>query len=1005
MSTTTFPDARYVAIWEQSAGPAWQARHGLSSANYQKTFDQLVAQGYRLVEVSGYEVGGDVLYAAIWEQRPGPAWQARHGLTGADYQKTFDELVAQGYRLVEVSGYAVGGDARYAAIWEQRPGPAWQARHGLTGADYQKTFDDLVAKGYRLIDVSGYTIGNEPRYAAIWEQSAGPAWQARHGLTGADYQKTFDDLVAKGYRLTEVSGYGVGGDPHFAAIWEQRPGPAWQARHGLSGVDYQLTFDELLAQGYRLVDVSGYSERILVAAHSVLTHHNDNARTGAYLHETTLTPARVTSSRFGRLYERHVNGDQLAQVLYVRHVPSTRLGTRNLFFAATSTNEVYAFDADDYSPDPNAGLVWKAGPLGPTRLLNDAEICRETIGSVGITSTPVIDVTTQTMYVVARHWANGGAPTPPGSADLAGTDYLHALELSDGTPRVPPQAVGGTDPRTGMTFDPTVQRNRPGLLFLNGVVYVGYGTFNCDGGIYLGWVFGFAADTLAPRAIFCTTRSSSNQWGAGVWQSGNGLVGSQDGHIYFETGNDIFAPQNDAQKASPLAPPELADAFVNLHVTPAWPGLELAGHFQPSNAQRLRDGDRDASFNPIGGHWGDTDLGSGGPILLPGNRLIGGGKQGRYYVIDPATMTLTQDQTSADPVHIGQGFQAFQNTWHPEFSEFDYGGAEGFGPNIHGGPVYWQGPSYVYQMSEKDHLKAYHYDQATGVVVHGTGPAATSVISAPDGMPGGHSSLSASDNQGGIVWTVFPTTNGQWVPVPATMHAFDGLTLSELWADLQEERFAKFNPPTIADGKVFRPVFSQYSYNDTQPGGSNPAPARVGPGKVVVYGLSHHIDRLPPPMQVRRWAGGSDPVPLSTIAELTQRLGGMAALAEPLGDELEIGDERSGRRRDFRAMVTNRSQRVPSRALLDGADPTCHKPPRRTVELQASIFWSEATGAHAVAGEIRDEYLRLGGPTGRLGYPVAPETDTADRRGRVSRFEGGEIVWDPDTGAEASLSE
>ena len=150
--------AEYAAIWEQSSGPARQARNGLTSAQYQSTFDQLVSQGYRLIQVSGYSVNGQDLYAAIWEQSSGPARQARHGLTSAQYQSTFNQLVSQGYRLVDVSGYSVNGQDLYAAIWEQSSGPARQARHGLTSAQYQSTFNQLVSQGYRLVDVSGYSI-------------------------------------------------------------------------------------------------------------------------------------------------------------------------------------------------------------------------------------------------------------------------------------------------------------------------------------------------------------------------------------------------------------------------------------------------------------------------------------------------------------------------------------------------------------------------------------------------------------------------------------------------------------------------------------------------------------------------------------------------------------------------------------------------------------------------------------------------------------------------------
>ncbi|MBE8987627.1 hypothetical protein [Nostoc sp. LEGE 12450] len=249
---------RYAAIWVKSGSGAWEARHGLTSAQYQATFDKLVGEGYRLVDVSGYDVKGQGRYAAIWVKSGGPAWQARHGLTSAQYQATFDKLVGEGYRLVHVSGYAVNGQDRYAAIWEKSDGPAWQARHGLTSAQYQATFDKLVGEGYRLVDVSGYGVNGQDRYAAIWVKSGGPAWQARHGLTSAQYQETFDKLVGEGYRLVDVSGYDVNGQNRYAAIWEKSGGSAWQARHGLTSGQYQATFDKLVGEGYRLVDVSGY---------------------------------------------------------------------------------------------------------------------------------------------------------------------------------------------------------------------------------------------------------------------------------------------------------------------------------------------------------------------------------------------------------------------------------------------------------------------------------------------------------------------------------------------------------------------------------------------------------------------------------------------------------------------------------------------------------------------------------------------------------------------------
>ena|SRR5215217_911101 len=199
----------FAAIWEQVGGPAFQARHGLTADQYQQTFNQLVNQGFRPTCVSGYTVGGggQARFAAIWEQRGGPAFQARHNLTADQYQQTFNQLVSQGFRLTCVSGYNVGGRERFAAIWEQRGGPAFQARHNLTADQYQQTFNQLVSQGFRLRFVSGYSVGGQDRYAAIWEQVGGPAFQARHGLTADEYQQTFDQLGGQGFRLRFVNAF------------------------------------------------------------------------------------------------------------------------------------------------------------------------------------------------------------------------------------------------------------------------------------------------------------------------------------------------------------------------------------------------------------------------------------------------------------------------------------------------------------------------------------------------------------------------------------------------------------------------------------------------------------------------------------------------------------------------------------------------------------------------------------------------------------------------------
>ena len=250
---------RYAAVWEKRDDGKWAYQYGLGAADYQKEMDKQVKAGFRLTCVSGHEFEGEARYAAVWEKRKGPEWVAHHGLNATDFQKAFDKLAGEGYRPVWVNGYTVRNTDLYAAIWEKRDGPAWAARHGLNAASYQKAFDKFAAEGYRPTCVCGYGSKGEDRYAAIWEKRDGPDSEARHGLNAADYQKTFDKLAGDGFRLVCVSGYSVGGEDRYAAIWEKRDGPDWEARHLLGPAAFQKETDKLTRDGFRFTCVSGYT--------------------------------------------------------------------------------------------------------------------------------------------------------------------------------------------------------------------------------------------------------------------------------------------------------------------------------------------------------------------------------------------------------------------------------------------------------------------------------------------------------------------------------------------------------------------------------------------------------------------------------------------------------------------------------------------------------------------------------------------------------------------------
>jgi len=227
----------------------WVARHGLTDAQYQQAFENYSKKGYRLNSISGYESRGSARYAALWTKQAGPAWSARHGLTSRQYQTAFEDYVKQGYRLTFVNGYAVGNKTYYSGIWEKTAGPAWNARHGMTAAQYQNTFNDMSRDGYGITHVSAYSVKGSPRFAAIFQKNA-PATVARHGLTASAYQQAFDEFAKKGYRLKVVSGYKQGNADRYAAIWTKTGGPQWSARHGIPSKHYQHIFDNYTYQSW-----------------------------------------------------------------------------------------------------------------------------------------------------------------------------------------------------------------------------------------------------------------------------------------------------------------------------------------------------------------------------------------------------------------------------------------------------------------------------------------------------------------------------------------------------------------------------------------------------------------------------------------------------------------------------------------------------------------------------------------------------------------------------------
>ena len=290
----------------------------------------------------------------------------------------------------------------------------------------------------------------------------------------------------------------------------------------------------------------------LAPSADVLTFHNDNARTGANLDETVLTPANVNATNFGKLFSYPVDGYVYAQSLYKSQVSIAGQGTHNVVFAATEHDTVYAFDGDN-NQGANANPLWQHSFIDPANGITSVPqpdvISTDIVPEVGITGTPVIDGATNLLYVVAK--------TKEVRAD--GSHYvqrLHALDITSGA-EVASAVIGDTTfingvytnnttvvaPGTGdgssgglVPFNALREHQRPGLVLSGGVVYVAFASHG-DNGPYHGWVVGYDAQTLQQVSVWLSTPTGGL---GGIWQSGGAPAVDTQGNLVLSTGNGSF---------------------------------------------------------------------------------------------------------------------------------------------------------------------------------------------------------------------------------------------------------------------------------------------------------------------------------------------------------------------------------------------------------------------------------------------------------------------------------
>jgi hypothetical protein len=491
----------------------------------------------------------------------------------------------------------------------------------------------------------------------------------------------------------------------------------------------------------------------------IATAQYDNARTGANLLETILTPQNVNAAQFGRIASFLVDGDVYAQPLYIPQLEIPGKGTHNVVFIATEKDSVYAFDADATSSTP----LWQVSFADAKKYISPVSsrdvFCPFIQPDVGITSTPVIDLSSKTLYALARtREAENGK--------WVFRQKLHALDLATGA-----EKLGG--PVTihasfqgdkslfskGVTeFDSQRENQRAALLLVNNNVFITWAS-SCDVGPYYGWVMSYDARTLKQTGVLNVSPGAKE---SGIWQADAGPAADGNGNVYLITGNGKFTAASGGR--------DYGDSVLKIALTPG--GLAVHDYFTPADQEQLNDT--------------DGDFGSGSPILLPdqpaphSHLLLAAGKSAKLYELD---------RDNLGHFHHGDDSNAVQVV---------PAGAQSFGA-----PAYWNGHVFYFLMN--DYLRDYALQNGR----LSAQPVAKSTTNISDpGTP----AISANGGKNGIVW-ILSTKVWNGPDQPAILFAYDATNASrELYNSTQNPTrdgagyALRFTVPTIANGRVYVPT-------------------------------------------------------------------------------------------------------------------------------------------------------------------------------------------------------
>jgi len=554
---------------------------------------------------------------------------------------------------------------------------------------------------------------------------------------------------------------------------------------------------------------------------NVLTQRNAPDRRGVNREESILHPKNVDYTQFGLVGTYPVTGSVYAQPLYVSAVDCGPKGTHNLLIVATMENEVYAFDADKAGasaqiwPGGNGGL--KLGTGVDSSLFNDNRYTDFYHKPIGTLSTPVIGTDGQspargTIYLVSFQFdtasfaANGRVATPAMfsyvlyALDLGSGRILRQVTISGQYPGggykastqshkgidLPPlhidhgrqttsiairfaghdfevvDATGIGGPDAAVQFNAVMQLQRPGLLLQDGTLLIAFGSRG-DNDPYHGWVFSYDVATLRQTGVLCTTPNGIR---GGIWQAGQGLVQDSRKNLYASTGNG----DNDPPGTGPLLlGRNLGESFLSFRLESR--AVRLNGWFT-----LFRDFTKQIPPPERGQDRLDDDFGAGAPALLPDDRIVAGGKDGWFFLIDPDQLDKVSSRDA-----VPQAFKASFNVARGSRLADPTKASR----HIHGSPVVWTAPdsqTFVYVWGENDVLRIYEYvpetngDPRTGrfldqpsdfqfgkvppqgiEFVRGDVYASNEVVDR-NGMSGGFLSLSANGETSdtGILWASYP---------------------------------------------------------------------------------------------------------------------------------------------------------------------------------------------------------------------------------------------------------